>query len=72
MLDYSCFLCRNLSQCISKKHGMVQTDIGNDRYNRRDDIGTIEASTQAYFYNGYIHLLFGKILECQSRCQFEE
>ncbi len=51
---------------------MVEADAGNDRQERVYDVGTVKASAQADFDNGYINLVFGKIAKGHSGGQFKK
>ena len=51
---------------------MVETNISNDREKRRDDISTIDATTEPHFDNGDIHLLTFEIFKSQSSSNFEK
>ena len=68
----SCLLASYLCQGVSQKLGMVKTDIGNDRKNRSDDIGTVKSSSKSYFDYRIVYFLLGKVLECHGRGQLEE
>ena len=51
---------------------MIEADVGNDAQNRRNNIGAIQSPAQTDFNHGYIHLLFGEILESHSGSQFKK
>src|SRR5690606_34513335 len=51
---------------------MIHTYIGYKANLRSDNIGTVQTPSQTNFYNSYIHILFGKIVECHSYRSFKE
>ena len=51
---------------------MVETDVGDDTEVGTDDVGTVEASSQADFDDCYIYLLLSEIIECHGGGELEE
>ena len=51
---------------------MVETDVGDDRQHRPDDVGRVEPAAQSGFDDGEIDVFFGKIIEGHGRGHLEE
>ena len=51
---------------------MVKADVGDDAEVGTEEVGAIQSTSQAYFDNRYVYLLFGEMIECQGSSQFEE
>ena len=72
LFDNTCFLSSYLSQRIAQELLVVEADVGDDCKVGRDNIGAIKATTEAYFYDSYVHLLLGKVLKSEGCSKFEE
>ena len=71
-LDDARLLVGYLGERVAEKLRVVHGDIRDDRELGRDDVRAVEASAQAHLDDRDVHFLLGKILEGQSRGEFEE
>ena len=71
-LDDASFLHGDFIKRVAQHLGMVVTDVGDDRNQRMDNVGAVETTTQAHFYNGDIHSLVSEVLEGHGGGQLEE
>ena len=51
---------------------MVERNVGNDGEQGIDNVGAIQPTAQAHFYNGKVYLLFREILESHCSGQLKE
>ena len=51
---------------------MIERDVGDDREQRLDDVGGVEASAQAYFQDGDLYLALREVEEGERGEGFEE
>ena len=71
-LDNTRLLRGNLSQRVAQELCVVETDVGNDRGDGGDDIGTVQPSSKSDFNHGNVYLLVAEILESHGRSNLEE
>ena len=60
------------SKELSFRAGSIETDIGDDRHFRRDDVRAVEPSAKAYLYHSNVHFLLFKIKEGERCGEFKE
>ena len=51
---------------------MVETDVGNDRDEWGNDVGAVQTSAKAYFYDGNVYLHITEVLKGQGCGDFKE
>ena len=70
--DDAGFLSGYLRERRAEELGMVETDIGDDGEDGREDIGAVESSAESDFDDGYVNLLSDKIVEGECGHRLEE
>lgn len=71
-LDDACLLGSDLLEGAAEEADVVKRDVGDDAEIGEYDVGTVEASAQPHFDDGYVDLLIGEVAEGHGGCEFEE
>src|SRR5262249_13055588 len=71
-LDDPRLLPRDLLDRVAEDLGVIQADRGDDRHQRREDVGAIEPAAEADLDHGDVDLAFGEVEESERRRHLEE